>query len=315
MSGRFLENPAYVEYERMTLRLHRLISEGKDESDEADHLRERMDAPWNKLNAEERDRLDGVVMDLAPPPSAVGSNDAFPGQIDVAALDHARAIAYQRREWPRFLQLMRNAPTDLSPAFVAFSRYRAYEGLGHLEVALEFLRRAELLQPKDNYKGLMLELLRELNQFDEAVARALQYIDDSRSSANLIVAAAGALFASTRTISHEEARPRLEVAATALSKVLEGEAVAIRDPDARMAALVLLGLCKESINDFAGAEAAYNAASLVDPESQVVKSAKANLAAQIKRAAAGPGMLGSERALREKRYQIAQSVDLYMQAA
>ena len=64
MKTRFADNPNYVQYESMLKDLHRLIAEGKGDSDEADALREAMDVPWRALSSEEIDRLNRLSSDL-----------------------------------------------------------------------------------------------------------------------------------------------------------------------------------------------------------------------------------------------------------
>ena len=56
----FEDNPAYHLYEALLRQLHELDLADKSESEEADALRDRMDAPWYALSVPEQDRL-GVI--------------------------------------------------------------------------------------------------------------------------------------------------------------------------------------------------------------------------------------------------------------
>jgi hypothetical protein len=56
MTGKFSDNPYYVEYEGLLKQLHRLIAEGKGDSDDADAVREEMDRPERELSREELNR-------------------------------------------------------------------------------------------------------------------------------------------------------------------------------------------------------------------------------------------------------------------
>ena len=53
-----------AEYVRLLHQLHRLIVDGKGESDEAEEIRDHMDYPWRHLNAEELAFVDQLSVDL-----------------------------------------------------------------------------------------------------------------------------------------------------------------------------------------------------------------------------------------------------------
>ena len=57
-------SPSYFATVRGTHALHRLIAEGKDDSPEADAIRDASDAPWEALSETERDRARWVAEDL-----------------------------------------------------------------------------------------------------------------------------------------------------------------------------------------------------------------------------------------------------------
>ena len=44
MSGRFADNPSYVEYEKLLIGLHDLIARGMGDTQDADNIRELMEA-------------------------------------------------------------------------------------------------------------------------------------------------------------------------------------------------------------------------------------------------------------------------------
>ncbi len=50
-------NPNYLAMVRGVRELHRLIAEGKDDSPEADAIRDSTDAPWESLSEIERRRV------------------------------------------------------------------------------------------------------------------------------------------------------------------------------------------------------------------------------------------------------------------
>ncbi len=56
---------AVSEYESLLRRLHALDRSGKNESDEADLLREQMEAPWVRMTPAERQMMNALSADLA----------------------------------------------------------------------------------------------------------------------------------------------------------------------------------------------------------------------------------------------------------
>src|SRR5260370_41936683 len=57
-------SPSYLATVRGTHALHRLIAEGKDDSPEADGIRDASDGPWEALSETERDRARWGADDL-----------------------------------------------------------------------------------------------------------------------------------------------------------------------------------------------------------------------------------------------------------
>lgn len=83
MSDPSPKTAAFVESMRLLLELHRLFVEHRDESPEADALREAMDAPWYAMTEDEQQRIRQLSAELydigdrtpAPPPDAEPSNE------------------------------------------------------------------------------------------------------------------------------------------------------------------------------------------------------------------------------------------------
>ena len=48
---------AKEEYERLLRKLHKLIHEGKSDSDEAEKIRDEMDEPWKKMTDNEEEEI------------------------------------------------------------------------------------------------------------------------------------------------------------------------------------------------------------------------------------------------------------------
>jgi len=61
---KFAANPAFREYERRLIAIHRLIREGNGDSTEADTIRDEMERYSNDLTREEELRLNELSADL-----------------------------------------------------------------------------------------------------------------------------------------------------------------------------------------------------------------------------------------------------------
>jgi len=61
------ESPHFAEYVALLKQLRALISDGKGESEEADHLRDRMDEPWLHLTQDEIARIDALAAEIEGP--------------------------------------------------------------------------------------------------------------------------------------------------------------------------------------------------------------------------------------------------------
>lgn len=148
-------NPDYLAMVRGTRALHRLSAAGKDESPEADAVRDATARPWESLSEIERQRVGNLSEDLysldEPPPVAqpitpqaqAKLNDAFE--------------ARERGEWDRALDLLRRWRAYVDPALVSYLRGSIWLEAGDPETAVLFLEHAARLQPENgNYLALYL---------------------------------------------------------------------------------------------------------------------------------------------------------------
>ena len=55
---------ALHEYARLLAQLHALMAQGKDESAEADSIREQMERPWQQMTKQEQEWMRGLSADL-----------------------------------------------------------------------------------------------------------------------------------------------------------------------------------------------------------------------------------------------------------
>ena len=170
----FSLNPAYVKYESLLIELHRLIAAGMGNDDEADVVRDEMDAPWLKLSQEENMRLNGLSADLY----ALQNNEIYESYSGTP--EQLRAdlnAAWGRSDYETTLALLRKGTPFLTPDRVAYLRGRSYAGLGHADVGLLFLRDAAERDPeRPSYRVAVLDLLLSLHRTEDALAETHEYV-------------------------------------------------------------------------------------------------------------------------------------------
>jgi hypothetical protein len=122
--------------------LHRLIKEGKDDSPEAESVRDALDAPLKALSPNEKERAQWLSEDLysvSEPPAASRQKEMDPQ----AQLHLVEAIEAKRREeWDRALKLLRKLREHIAPDLLSYLRGGCWQGAGHPEVAAVFFEHA-----------------------------------------------------------------------------------------------------------------------------------------------------------------------------
>src|SRR5271157_2040673 len=104
------------------LALHWLIKDGKDDSPEADAVRDALDTPLKALNRIEKERAQWLSEDLysvSEPPAAVTLKEMnTQAQQQLSEALEAR----QRGEWDQALSLLRRWREYISPALLSYIR-------------------------------------------------------------------------------------------------------------------------------------------------------------------------------------------------
>ena len=164
--------------------LHLLTVEGKDETDEADRIRDAMDGPWGQLNSEERARLRGLSADLY----SIGedfASPAVPSDRGAAEFDQA----FHSRDWDKALEILREQQ-GLLPAGVAALRGVVWAELGYHEIAALFFTEAYRLQPRNiDLKASYLRALVHAGHTAEASEQALEGINAATDPYELLLSA------------------------------------------------------------------------------------------------------------------------------
>ena len=108
-------NPNYLAMVRGVRELHVLMSEGKDDSPEADAIRDATDAPWESLSEIERRRVRNLSEDLYSlhEPAAPAPQTSPQGQSKLLDAVEAR----NQGDWDRALDLLRRWGSYVDPAW------------------------------------------------------------------------------------------------------------------------------------------------------------------------------------------------------
>jgi tetratricopeptide (TPR) repeat protein len=213
--------PPVLAYARLTIEMHRLIGEGKGDSEEAEALADQMDTPWYAMTAQEQSRMRGLSSDLhalreGGPKRVMMTNE------QLAIWQRAIREAYDRSETgdvDGFLNLLREpVPAGLPPQVIPFLQARCWDKLGDLETALVFMKEADRLDP--NQALSVFVLLQQLGRVDELPQYADRVIANPNSPPLELYLAAVALLTPTRSMSDAEARPLLQRVVPVLNRAL-----------------------------------------------------------------------------------------------
>src|SRR5713101_5688082 len=166
------ESPAH-KYAHLLLELHQLFAEGKEETEEAEAIRDLMDSPWNDLGQPDRDRLNGLSEDLYAFGESRSKSNAMSMKENME-LGAEIQRGFLANNWDRTLHLLRAGP-PAPPGMIPFMQARCWEKLGYLEVALVFAQQAERLNPRE-YAVVALHYLQQLGRIDQALAYANRII-------------------------------------------------------------------------------------------------------------------------------------------
>src|SRR5260370_22030810 len=149
-------SPRYLATVRGTQGLHRLIAEGKEDSPEAEAIRDASDGPWETLSETERDSARWVAEDLyslyeQPPTKQEMTREAQAG------LNEAYE-ARERGEWDRSLELLRTWRAYIDPFLVSYLRGTIWLEAGDPATAALFFQHAHKLNSENSsYLAMYLD--------------------------------------------------------------------------------------------------------------------------------------------------------------
>lgn len=261
-------SPAYVEFARSVRELHRLAAEGREESPEADEIREASDGPWYALSEIERARAVGLSGDLdtliEPPSEALPMNPQ--AQSNLNECYEAR----ERGDWDRALELLRRLAKSISPALLAFLRGTVWRDAGDRESAALFFERAHRLEPED-----ARYFTAYVGQADPAKVRPEidRVLNEPESQPlSLIVSSIVAAGRSVESCTAADYRRFAGILQQVLGRSTEGESSL--DARLRLHGHLFLGLYRERLNDPQAAADAYTRGLALDPDDALLLAAR-----------------------------------------
>ena len=272
-------NPSYLAVIRGVHELHRLSVAAKDDSPEADAIRDATDRPWESLSEVERRRVRNLSEDLyslvEPPPVGQPTNPQVQAKLNEAL------EARQRGEWDRALDLLRRWRANIDPALLSHVRGSIWLEAGDPATAALFFEHAASLEPDNgNYQAMFLDAL-NITDPTAARKRADEILREyQKFSPDAVGRAADITFMSARTSSEAEAIDvfeRLEpILGSTLDRIKQGE------PDelgrlSHVTILALLGFGNEFRGKTQAALAFYSQGLHIEPYNDALLVARGRL--------------------------------------
>ena len=272
-------NPNYLAVVRGVRELHQLSITGKEDSPDADVIREATDHPWESLYEVERKRVRNLSEDLyslvEPPPDAQPTNPQVQAKINEAL------EARQRGEWDRALDLLRRWRANIDRALLSYVRGSIWLDAGDPGTAAFFYEHAVNLQPdNDNYQAMFLDAL---NLADPAAARKRAEVilkEHQNFSPGAVARAADITFMSARVASQADANHIFE----RLEPILRNTLARIKQDDldeigrsTYATILALLGFGNEFLGKAQAALEFYSQGLQIEPDSDALLVARGRL--------------------------------------
>jgi len=257
---------AFSEYVARLVELHELMSAGQDESEAAEAIRDRMDAPWQRLSAEQVALVDGLSADLysleeprSAPPDLSADADEF--------ATFERSI--HENDWPAALDVVRRNENRLEPNVVLYLRGTCWAHLGQPAVAILFLEAANRLQPLDpEGECWLLGCMIQAGRAKDALPRARE-IARTESTPMSLLPAADVIFAAATTLSGDAAdalyREAVELAERGLAAADTESTTALLDV-LRVNSLLHIALTHDRFGNRRSAIETCKRALQIDPE-------------------------------------------------
>jgi tetratricopeptide (TPR) repeat protein len=193
----FSTSPSYLESIRGLHRLHALTLEGRNDSPEADAIRDGLEQPWYDLSESEQARIGGLSEDLYsisdPPQEPLPSNPQVQRKLIEAA--EARQVG----KWDQALELLRRWSRYIDPSLLSGMRGTLWQDAGDDATAALFYQHAARMDPTNTRHHYLYLSAIEKSDPDLALSKANEIIaDDENHAPEVVVTAAGIAFVSVK---------------------------------------------------------------------------------------------------------------------
>lgn len=265
-SNNFENNDYLNQYVSLLIQLHQLMREGKEE--EADDLREFMDAPGIHLSGQEIQWVKRLSAELysVSDEELFEDNPYAPERWRNLALT---AFANRMIDTERLLALLRMKQNSIKPEIVAYARSRAYAQQGFYDLAFIFLQRAMQLSSEGNEsKKYLIFLMHDLEQvggYSQLWDVAQTIFDTEGMSPERIFLAAGTIYRARNYFTDVELRPLLGRLHQEIEKALKTAYNGQFFAEDMAFGNVLLGIIQNALGRKAKAEVAYLNAARLNP--------------------------------------------------
>jgi tetratricopeptide (TPR) repeat protein len=274
-------SPSFKLAAKGLVELHRLMKDGKDDSPEAESVRDALDAPLNALNRTEEERAQWLSEDLysvSEPPAATTQKEMNPqAQKQLIEAIEAR----QNGEWDRALALLRRWREYIAPTLLSYLRGSIWFDAGFPDVAAMFYGHASESDPADaSYRALFIDALAESDR-GAAVKLADEVLADDTKHAPLVVAeAAHVRFSESRTVSEARSarlyRDMIPILERNLARIEKDEGDASTAPEYEMT-VGMLGFCQQLLGNSGAALSYFSRGLQLNPNNAGLLTARGTL--------------------------------------
>jgi tetratricopeptide (TPR) repeat protein len=213
----FSTNPSYLQYIRSLRELHALTMAGRDESPEADAIRDGMDHPWYDLSETEQERINGLSADLYSISDTPKEPQPTNPQVQRKLIEADEA--WQAGNWDQALEILRRWSQHIDPAILSYRRGRIWHEAGDDATANLFYGHAARLDPRHFEHAYLHNLWSADDLEGRKLAREILAAREPHS-VEIVITASAIVFLALREIPIFECREDLEVMASALERAI-----------------------------------------------------------------------------------------------